>query len=148
MLFHPCSEVSLVCSFRLFLQNLSAQIFYHYDSCKNLVSLLEKTKRRIENPYTPFRPLCTCYKSLSKPNEISSSICSKYSCCFSLLLFKIFRIRSVTGIWLRFSYMRYERGTANTSAILIKFSSDIVLLLCSIRLIESTESSAFSASSN
>lgn len=101
----------------------------------------------MESLYT-FSSFYAYYKSLSKTNDSSSSICNKYSCCLQLLLFKVFKIRSVMGILFRFSYTRNDRGTSNASAILIKFSNDIVLLPCSIRFIESIESSAFSASSN
>ena len=57
----------------------------------------------------------------------------------------VFAEYAVKGISFNFSYKRYDNGISNASTILIKFSDDMVLLPCSIRLIESIERSAASA---
>lgn len=76
---------------------------------------------------------------------ISSIICSKYSYCFTLLLFKTFRTRSVKGISFRFSYKRYDKGTANALAFFKiflyypgKISSMLKFLLCYVLCVSYT----------
>lgn len=56
-----------------------------------------------------------------------------------LLLFKIFKICSVMGTSLKFSYMRYDSKTANASAILTKFSDSISVKLILKNLITTKE---------
>ena len=78
----------------------------------------------------------SCYPMTSKTN-CTTMVFEKF--CITT------RTSSVKGISFNFSYKRYDNGISNASTILIKFSDDMVLLPCSIRLIESIERSAASA---
>lgn len=89
----------------------------------------------------------TFYKSRSIPSDISCNMCKRYSFCLSLLLSKMPRIRSSSGILSFCTYNKNVRGIRSASDKLRKFSRDMVLFPASTRFIESSDNSARSASS-
>ena len=98
-------------------------------------------------------PICLNFLSIRSLHEYSSTFTNPKN--LSLNFENLHTIRPYTkkGVQIpihlfRFSYKKYDSGTANASAILIKFSKDIVLFPRSILFIESTDNSAFSVNSN